>query len=108
MSYKKVSSSLEGYINLTEPGTSIEGQVRRLIKEVSTKHGNADYLILEAKDTQEQVSLVLTANLTFIDWNKLIGKTVLITFEGHKPTKDKKHHYKSYEIMVDDDNDDDE
>ena len=101
MSYQKIKSSFEGYVNLTEPGAAIEGNVVKIINNVPTKHGCVDYLIVEERETKELLSLVLTANLVLINWDKLVGKCVKITYLGKKDSKKEGRQYKSYDVMVD-------
>ena len=108
MSYQKIKSSLEGYVNLTEPGSAIEGYVVKIINNVSTKHGYVDYLIVEQRETKDLLSLVLTANLVLIDWDRLVGKCVLITYLGKKDCKKEGKQYKSYDVMVDVEDEDEE
>jgi hypothetical protein len=89
---------------------SITGKLVKIDKG-TTQFGEADFLILQYKETnveefasvtqpQEEISVCISSNLKGYNWSDLIGEEVTIEFVGNKRNPATKQIYKEYDVFV--------
>lgn len=92
------------------PGDLITGKLLKMEKG-TTQFGEADFLILEFKETnvtdfavatqpKEEVSVCVSSNLKGYNWADLFNEEVTIQYTGNKRNPATKQIYKEYDVFI--------